>query len=512
QVGAGEIFTLSVGFSRKPSPTMLFRGEPVEVAAGPHPEFVIQVTGFGFTFLDRIQQRLVVDRDNPESTRAEFTVRADPSDVAAPRFLEVSYEFAGVVVGRAWARIQVLPGGPQIAAPALVRGSGLLRSIEAGEGPHLTVDIFSREGDQELQWRFHCRYPDIVRPGAVTTTLKDHSAQSFAIQLMRQVPNVQPGAFLAATIHGVGEQIADAMPGEFWRIFEQTWNRARDDGQEPRLQFTTTEPWIPWALAWVSPDRLHAPEDLLPDSEGRALGQLWQVGRWTPPTRHLATGDVPASPPASEVDATKMAVIIGNYQGAVGITQLPNAVEEGNAIALTYGALPLRVSDTDVAALMSCSLRRDGEPFRPTVIHFAGHGQTDVNNPQFTGLVLTGGYKLDPLMVRGFRLVAEQRPFVFLNACEAGVGGATLAELGGLVGAFLAEGACGFIAPLWKVDDVEAHDIALEFYRRTLVDGQTVGEAMLAIRQRYTPQSTSASALAYVFYGNPDLRLKRSAA
>jgi CHAT domain-containing protein len=100
---------------------------------------------------------------------------------------------------------------------------------------------------------------------------------------------------------------------------------------------------------------------------------------------------------------------------------------------------------------------------------------------------------------------------VFLNACEAGVSGEALLAVGGLVGSFLATGASGFIAPLWEVDDTEAHDIAIEFYRRTFDEGQTVGEAMRAIRSRFRATGGgSATALAYTFYGNPALQLNRS--
>ena len=513
QVSAGDAFTLSVGFSKEPPPAMLIKGDRIEVPAEPRAEFVIQVAGFGFTFPNGIQKTLIVDRDDPESDRVDFTVKADTSEIAAPRFVEVSYEYAGIVVGRAWARVQVVPGAPtEMAKPALVGGSGLVGSLAPGEGPHLTVDIVSQDGDPKLHWRFHCRYPDVERPGEVTTNLQDHSAQSFAVQLMRKIPNVPPGPLLTATMKGIGERVADALPAEFWPIFEQTWKRAHADGAEPRLQITTTEPWIPWELAWISKDRLYHPDDLLPDPKGRVLGQLWQVGRWTPPARHLATGDVPATPPVSQVDAAEMAVIFGNYAGERGIAQLPNAVQEGQEIAMAYGALPLGISDTDVVALLECTLQRDGQPFRPTVIHFAGHGQTDVDNPEFTGLVLAHGIRLDPYALQGFDLVEQQRPFVFLNACEAGVAGESLNQLGGLAGAFLIEGARGFVAPLWEIDDVQAREVALEFYRRTLGEGQTVGEAMCEMRRQYGANSTSATALAYVFYGNPDLRLQRTAA
>jgi CHAT domain len=330
---------------------------------------------------------------------------------------------------------------------------------------------------------------------------------------MRQIPATQMGPALEATMRGVGDEVADALPDAFWPIFAETWRRAREGGEEPRIQITTTEPWIPWELAWIDKNRVADAEELSPNEfrDGGALGALWQTARWTTPTRRLVSGDIPAAPPASAIEADEMAVIYGNYQGIPGIAELPFAQEEGNTIAMAHRALPLSVKDSDVTSLLACALQRDGAPFEPTVIHFAGHGETDVNNPEFTGLVL-GGTKLNPFMVRGFQLVAKRQPFVFLNACEAGVAGETLAQLGGLVGAFLAEGARGFVAPLWKVDDVEARDIAVEFYRRTLIDGETVSEAMRQIRRQFSKDSGSATALAYVFYGNPNLRLERGAA
>ena len=107
----------------------------------------------------------------------------------------------------------------------------------------------------------------------------------------------------------------------------------------------------------------------------------------------------------------------------------------------------------------------------------------------------------------------QTQPFVFLNACEAGVAGETLMNLGGLVGAFLS----GRRARIHRAA-VEGQrccspaTIAEEFYRRTFQDGETVGEAMRQIRRKFTSDSTAATELAYVFYGNPGLRLERGLA
>lgn len=514
EVGAGQTFTLEVGFAETPSPAMLFEGPPIMVVAGPQVQFVVQVSGFGFGFPDGIQRTLVVDRADPTRGRVTFAVRADPAEAPAPRILEVSYEFQGAVVGRTQVQVRVAAAAPVVApGPAPVGGTALVDASPERTPPHLSVDIFSEDGGSELRWVFHCRYPDIDRPTQqVTTSLRNHSAQSFARQIMQSIPHESDKDLLAGTMRGIGRMVADIFPGEFWTMLGDTWQRAQAEGDEPRMQITLTEPWIPWELALIESGRFQGAADLLAaDADhGASLGQLWQVARWTTPIRQLVTGDLPATPPATEVGAKNMAVIIGNYAQTPGFGELDSAVDEGKTIAMTYGALPLEVSTADVVALLTCRLQRDGQLFTPTVLHFAGHGQADVANPQFTGLILQNGRTLNPVTINGFDLVGRYQPFVFLNACEAGVAGETLINLGGLVGAFLVSGARGFLAPLWQVNDEVARDIAVEFYEHTLGEQATsVGEALRRIRRKYTPDSVSATPLAYVFYGNPDLRLQR---
>ena len=514
QVVSGHEFTVTAGFAIAPPEHALIAGPPVIVTSGPNPEFIIQIVGFGFTFTEGVERTLRVDRGDPASGRAHFTVIADPAEPAPRRTLEINYEYGGAVVGRTWVVIEILAEGTAPATTtAPIHATGLIGEAPPGQSPHMSLEITTRQGDPNVHWLLRCRYPDIRRPGEVLKPLPRESARSFAVQLMRQVPNAASGGLLDERMQGLGDDVADALPDEFWPMFEQVWHRARDAGDEPRMQITTNEPWVPWELAWIGPERLQPASDLLEpdDAGGAALGQLWQVARWTPPTRNLPTGAIPASPPASIIAADEFAVIVGDYTGTPGVTALPHAILEGKAIAETYGALTVAASDTAVISLMKCLLQREGAQFLPTVVHFAGHGKTDVNNPQFTGLKLMGGALFDSFAVRGLSLLGAQKPFVFLNACEAGASSDTLGRLGGLVGAFLGEGTGGFVAPLWEVNDVEASDIAIEFYRRTLDEGETVGEAMRAIRRRFTAESASATALAYVYYGNPNLRLERDA-
>ena len=77
--------------------------------------------------------------------------------------------------------------------------------------------------------------------------------------------------------------------------------------------------------------------------------------------------------------------------------------------------------------------------------------------------------------------------------------------------AFLLAGCRGFVAPLWKVNDEVAGQIAVDFYAAALAEGLPVGEAVRRVWARFREAGTPAvTALAYVLYAHPDLVLTRS--
>ena len=509
EVREGDQFTLLARFTAQP-PSTDPGAQPVIVAAAP-PQltFVVQVGGFGFSFPDGIRQELTVDRDAPDGPVAEFTVVAGDVNVRATRTLEVSFEYAGELCGLAWRDVQVVAQQEPQPAPlpgTTAGGTGV--TLGADTAPSLTVVIRSEPGSALLEWLFHPR-EDIDRPSQrVTTTLEAPSAEAFAVQLMAQLPAAKDAVSLPLTVRGMGKLVNRVIPDDFWAMVEATW-RATPAGQIPSLLLTTSEPFVPWELAWVD-DEVVDPT-LLPAGVTEApLGSLWRVGRWVPPVRRRRGPDRPAVPPEARVDAGAVAVVIGDYAADTKIRSLPHAVEEGKAIALRYQGLPLTVSEGDVDRLMNAALERDGTAYAPTVVHFASHGQVSTQQQQYTGILLSGGRRLDLLTVEGSRLGESSAPFVFLNACQVGTASTVLSTYGGLAGAFLGTGCRGFLAPLWNVDDEVAKSIALDFYQRTLGDGQSVGEAVRQIRAGFgTGQAGTATPLAYVFYGHPDLQLSR---
>ena len=110
-------------------------------------------------------------------------------------------------------------------------------------------------------------------------------------------------------------------------------------------------------------------------------------------------------------------------------------------------------------------------------------------------------------------MTRETDPFVFLNACQVGTAGSVLSDYGGLAGAFVSEGCSGYVAPLWNVNDLVATPFAEEFYTGG-VEGRGLGVRVAAasFRSRYASDwdRQTATPLAYVFYGHPELTFETS--
>jgi CHAT domain-containing protein len=223
-------------------------------------------------------------------------------------------------------------------------------------------------------------------------------------------------------------------------------------------------------------------------------------------------------PPALEIVVDSMAVVVGDYASDSKSRPLPYAVQEGDRLTDRYAATRLTALEHDVNRLLSGEWRADGadgDPYIPQALHFACHGEVDLDHPESTGIILNdGNLRLTPMILRGTRLPRVARPFVFLNACQVGTATTVLSEYGGMAGAFLVEGCRAFLAPLWVVDDVVARDVAWQFYALVLDDGLPVAEAMRRIRSTFgtAAAARTATPLAYAYYGHPSLRMHRGAA
>lgn len=205
-----------------------------------------------------------------------------------------------------------------------------------------------------------------------------------------------------------------------------------------------------------------------------------------------------------------MAVVV-HTEGGDAAPPLPYAREEATALASSYGAVTVPAATGPVAGLLELRYRVEGQVAAPAVLHLSCHGDVDPDKPSRSGIVLrsaSGAWvPLTPAMLRGAALLPEARPLVFINACATGTPQEALDGFGGLVGAALKSGARGVVAPLWRIDDRPARDVALGLYEGSF-GGRVMGDALRVVRVASTrAEGVNRSFLAYVFFGHPMLRI-----
>src|SRR5680860_929664 len=183
-----------------------------------------------------------------------------------------------------------------------------------------------------------------------------------------------------------------------------SWEMIRIVGDRPpTILIISQDPYMPWELAFVkSPlDPKCAP----------FLGAQTVLGRWILPRLHQ---DEPGPPVEDARMAMTMAILSGEYPERGRWKRLPHAEQEAQDLAARYEGRSVPADPESVEAFLA-------NPSDAEVFHFAGHAVYDPDSLE-NGLVLNDGTYLDGTVVMGFQLSPEPRPFVFLNACEAGRG------------------------------------------------------------------------------------------
>lgn len=147
------------------------------------------------------------------------------------------------------------------------------------------------------------------------------------------------------------------------------------------------------------------------------------------------------------------------------------------------------------------------------LIHLAGHGDYQPNDPTQSGMVLNNGLRLTAAELRQLRTVPE---LVFINCCHLGRIDQKLREPNRLAASIAEElirmGVKAVVAAGWAVDDRAAQTFAEVFYDQML-KGREFGEAVLRARQIVQDQHRGVNTWgAYQCYGNPGFTLTQSQA
>jgi hypothetical protein len=502
RVDPGARFDVTVGVAGQAQPGLT--GGPMTVtAAADRFELAVQLSGDGFQFPDGIRHTVLVRRDDIEQSATSVAVQAPDRSFSGR--LEVSYSHAGVPIGRAWKEVVVGPAEADV--PPQPDAGSVPIDLTPGTGPDLTVGIVEGMAPGRYLWTFTSPHAaDLPNHQVIGPVVAD--PRSFALGHVKELARADGSELAPQTLMGIARMVSRAAPNEFWQSLDRVWRITRaEGGGPPSVLIVSDERFIPWELASTETDWID-PELLAPDTP-HMLGAQVCMGRWLPAGPSTPRGAArPTLPPVDRVAIDRFALVIGDYLAEMGQRPLPQAKEEGDQLAAAYPHVRLGATAQEMRTLLADELTSEGAPVDVQVIHFACHGEVDQNNPAYNGIVLSDtALRLDHLTVAGSAIGRNDRPIVFLNACQlAHDTGDLLGDYGGLAGAFLTEGCRAFVAALWSVNDVAARDIAIEFYRMTIDEGVTAGEALRRIRARGF-QGETITPFAYVYYGHPALRL-----
>jgi CHAT domain-containing protein len=167
--------------------------------------------------------------------------------------------------------------------------------------------------------------------------------------------------------------------------------------------------------------------------------------------------------------------------GYSGNGQLQRAVEEAQSLEQLLGGRCYLEDEATIVRLLQ-------EAQGSSLIHLATHGQSRLDAPNFSSILLHDG-QLNAL--DAFSLDLQGCELVTLSGCETGLslsGGGD--EQLGLGRAFLAAGAASLVMSLWPVEDTATSILMQHFYQRLLAGASRV-EALCAAQRHLLIQSSS---------------------
>jgi len=357
--------------------------------------------------------------------------------------------------------------------------------VEPGQEPDLTVTI-KRDSTAPGWYVWTFKSPHALKPvtnGDCRSPLDD--PLDFVASRMEVVAKSPEDRRVERMQGAFGAAIYGATSPAFRAIYWDLYHRAArpNDCRLDSIQFIVDEPYVPWELMRPAVGGGVKPE---------FLGIRHSVGRWV---------SALSCQYGQEVAVNEMAVFASDYAGTK-LEKLPGALEEGEFLEKNYTAQPSPVAKQPILDFFRrCQVQ---------VAHFACHGKAHVDDPDLSELLLVPEGELMPIDLDGLEEngIRAQRPLVFLNACELGASGKVLSVVGGWPKSFLQAGAVAFVGTLWAVNDKEAHVIGKEFYALALADPPLpLGEVMQRIRAKWKDRGLTR--LAYLYYGDPNLRLRR---
>ena len=337
---------------------------------------------------------------------------------------------------------------------------------------------------------------DISDPDALHAWIEAHYAQmatharGFAVENGAQQNSAQRAADF---VNGFGSELYDRIAPQafktlFWKLMDNSYNHSPENRHATwsfeNIQVLSDDPAIPWEL--MRPARA--------DGSGRLgfLGLHFSIARWPLGTRGAAR-------PPQSLTVSRSAIIAPVYRGA---QRLASAGDELTTLKTMQGFTQVA---GDYAAVRNLAMNPP-----QGIVHFAGHGAvTDEGGvPRFA--ILLEDSQMDPATWQSLESPATAaHPLFFFNACDVGESRRFLNDVDGWAPVLLAGGASGYIGALWPVNDATAEAVAASFYQQLSKgisgSGANVAEVLAKARADVFSRTGDPTALAYVFYGDPNL-------
>lgn len=267
-------------------------------------------------------------------------------------------------------------------------------------------------------------------------------------------------------------------------VRKKIWEHRLEIGS---IEIISHEPFIPWEVLHVV-----EPEKKLPPGGNMFLAELGVV-RWV---NNLGW------PPARLKVRNNMARhVIPNYENQN--LRLTGAQDERNLLQFLFDSKEVHAKSDAIIELISSEGKFD-------LLHFACHGHASEDQIWDSSLLMADARDvLNVLDVSQYADLSNgdgTKPIVFLNACQVGKVGRTLAGTGGMAEAFVKAGAGMFVGALWSVGDKTALSFAESFYK-DLMNGATVVQATREARKA-AKDAREPTWLAYTVYGHPYARVE----
>jgi len=486
-VTVGELFTVAVGLAPEPSPRV---NQPSPFLV-PDEDFMltVQLSVHGFTVAGGVSRyQLPVSAVERYPFVLVGLTAVDDPELGRTRTILVSYTVDGSPLGVATRAVRAVPAasphppvdgpdGPDEPDGAEPAAGEEWAMPDPADRPDLTIVL--RDGDdtahEALLWMLSSPHVTVPIPDEPVRTRTDRGVPEWAGRMTAGVEQRKGTESLRTYLRGIAAEVGDLVPDAVWDAL----GAAAAINPQPTVLLLTDEPYIPWELA-----RVPRPWDT---ARPAYLGAQAIMGRW------LYSANRREAAPVARLTVQDMAVVSGEYPNA----PLPQATAEAAELRRRFGARPLPARLTPI---MNCL---EGDP-EVQVLHLAVHGSFDPSGYR-DGIILDDDTTLEPTNVRG----VERSPvrLVFLNACQLARGGSALGDYAGMATALLRAGAQGVIAPLWKVDDGVAKDVATKFYT-ALSAGTRPAEFLAGERAAASTDgegTPSGTRLAYLFFGHPSL-------